>query len=480
MKKALLFIFIVSVVSGCKKTTPTPVTPLPEAKINPDVKIVDPEKMVLNTDPVMIENGQFEFNLNGSALPDYKVGDVLYISSDGGYIRKITAIESSGKKVTYTTTQGSMADVFQDSKFGFQVNTDDMIERQRGYSLSFNNVNLFNAGGLNFKLVSGFLNFDPAWSFDFDFGLFKVNKAVVSCNNAVFNGNFNFDIDAAYNLSADQVDTLKKLTKTFTQKILVYGLPVPITVVMDVNLLVKTTLNTTGAFNRQINYVTNNTFNLGLTYENGVWKTNYNVTPDNSFTFGQSTGSGGVTCGIKVYPEVSFKLYNVLGPYGSIGLAGNIAANANPAKDRDLAAKCWIESELGARGTILDQTIADFSKSWATDSLKYYSPESVSKVSGDGQIVKKFDPLTLPKPIKVKVVDSKGAPETGVPVYFTTLSGSVQSAKVLTNNLGEAQTNWTLDNGYGEKFLLANVKKANGSSIKNAPLQFKATRDSMP
>jgi len=64
-----------------------------------------------------------------------------------------------------------------------------------------------------------------------------------------------------------------------------------------------------------------------------------------------------------------------------------------------------------------------------------------------------------------------------VPVNFTVTAGggSVHAARVFSNADGYAQTLWQLGSQFGIQYLEVKAKKADGTLIKNAPIEFAST-----
>jgi len=84
------------------------------------------------------------------------------------------------------------------------------------------------------------------------------------------------------------------------------------------------------------------------------------------------------------------------------------------------------------------------------------APQSVTIISGNGQNGQLGQALVIP--LKVKVADSYGNPNTGVSVAFTANNGgSAAPNPVITDAAGEATTTWTLGQALGSQTLSAIV-----------------------
>ena len=486
MKKNILCFCILFSIFSCKKNVETDNTaPLnkEEVTLRPNVFIMDSTVFRLNSDSVLIKQNKFEFILINNTIPTYKIGDIIVIATNDGYIQKIASITNSTGKIMYTTTNVSMDEVIEHGSFSFNMNSDSLRVVQRGYTQNFSNTTLSGNSQYSLRLISGNVTFDPDWKLDFDFKKTSgLNKFELSCANSVLNADFDLLFSASGNLNINSIDTLKKLTKTFTKNIpvVIPGIPLPIPfpvkVVMDVRLLVRSNLNVSGVFSRTVNISSNNTFGVGVKYENNQWNGIYNFTPVTNFRVKQTSGLLGYNYDFYLYPEISFKLYNVAGPYASVAVRSNINENMSISGDRDQNAYTWLQTTIGAKATILGRTLFDYSRMWNTDSLKYNAPFEIKRISGDGQIGQANQ--NLPLPIKVRILDSKGDSLSNVPVYFNVTSGggSVSAVKVFTDINGYAETMWRIGSQSAMiQYLSVSAKKANGTLIKDAPLDFAAS-----
>ncbi len=160
----------------------------------------------------------------------------------------------------------------------------------------------------------------------------------------------------------------------------------------------------------------------------------------------------------------------VVGPYASFGLRELVQGSATiPSNDWDFYAGAWLQTVVGARAGIFSKSIVDKNVEWNTDTISYQTPDKLQRISGDNQTGTAGDFLSLP--LKVRVLDSKGASQTKVQVSFkvTAGGGSVETASMLTDQDGYAQTRWKLGSQNVIQTVEATVKKADGSLIKDAP-----------
>jgi hypothetical protein len=89
---------------------------------------------------------------------------------------------------------------------------------------------------------------------------------------------------------------------------------------------------------------------------------------------------------------------------------------------------------------------------------------------------------TLEFPVGVQVTDTGGRPVSGVEVEFavSTGSGSIDSARVLSDIDGYARVNWTLGGEIGTQQLQASAEDTSGAPLQNSPLLLSATAQRLP
>jgi uncharacterized protein (TIGR02145 family) len=171
-------------------------------------------------------------------------------------------------------------------------------------------------------------------------------------------------------------------------------------------------------------------------------------------------------------------LYGVAGPRASVGVVTSVAGKvASPSLDWDLKADAWIQAKAGAEAKIFGKSLTDFpDKVWDSPKLTYRKPDKIQRTSGDNQTGQEL--TTLPSPIKVRILDSKGGPVSDVPVYFNvkTGGGSVNPTSILTDQNGYAETSWKLGpKQVAIQFMEASAKYGDLASINTSPVEFAAT-----
>lgn len=444
----------------------------------PNVHVMDSVKYTLDLSPSLINNGTYQFSFTGST-PTILSGDIIIGHQGLGYIRKVTSVVVNTNTIVLQTTQGTMADVFKNGEFNFNMNMDSMHQKvaSSGFSYSINNKTIYQNGVLNIVLNNGQIDLNPNWFFDFGFNSSGINYFVMESTNGTLNGNFKATVTAstAANL-IDKTDTLTHYTKKITRWIMVGGVPVPVVVVVDLDLLVNYSAAIGAAISRSGTFTSNNTFNLGVNYTNSQWTGINNFSTNNSYSLSPITSlNENLTIDLALIPSVNVKLYGVAGPYASIGLKEKMVGNIgfNPKVGVDFTADVWLKTTAGANVTVLGNTLANYSNSWETSKLSYITPYSIDIVSGNNQTGAANQMLS--NPLKVKVIDNFNLPQSNIPVYFSVTSGggSISTNSVLTDAGGFAQSNWTLGSS-GTQSVNVSVFKANQNQILNSPIVFSA------
>lgn len=281
-------------------------------------------------------------------------------------------------------------------------------------------------------------------------------------------------MDCDVNLNVSQKITLASFETKLIEKQDIYVKMiswVPVIVVVNTQLKAKLTANVDAAVD--VNTGLTNTYSatLGAIYENGSWTGKYNLTP--TLTIKPVVISGMIKARQKliITPEVSVKLYDVVGPYFTPEMYEQIdAALASPSLDWNASLKVGLDATVGANVTILGKQLANYSKTYSTDKDLWISPNKVEVVAGNNQTGTAGQQLATP--VKIKVSDNLNNALSKVPVYFTVTQGggSVAIASIKTDANGFAQTNWTMGTLAGTQTLEVKVKKADETLVQGTPL----------
>lgn len=483
-KLALLFTVALLLIVSCSKDggEKTPIeqtTPV----LKDNVKIIDAANLQLDLSQTQLDNGIYKFTSTGT-IPTIAVGDIIVGDQGQGFIRKVTSSSVNANIITLQTTEGSMSDVFKKGSFNFNLDMTNMQNRtsSSGFSYTITNQSIYQEGPLNIVLNNGQVDFDPNWFFDFDFDEDGINKFEVSAKNAKLNGNFTATITAAQavtlidrssSILPGSVPYKKEFTKYVPAILLGVPVVVPITVVMELDLVVDYSASINAIITRKAQFTSNNTFNLGLNYSNHQWNDINSFSPSNNFTLLDRTGNATATVNLALTPKVSLKLYGQIGPYAHVSLMEKLSGSvASPSLDWDFKADVWLKSKVGINDvSILGYNIEGYNKTWETSKLSYITPCKIEKISGDNQTGSFGQQLTTP--LKVRIVDNLDHIQSNVPVYFTVVSGggSLETTSILTDVNGFAETRWTLGPS-GIQNVNASANKADGTAILYSPVTF--------
>ena len=482
---SLIFIFCIVAIS-CKKNTntnstntstpPTPIIspPIKDSGINNNVYVIDSTMLTLNPDSNLLNAGKFEYTFSGSA-PELKTNDIIVGATNGGYIRKISAVNKQSNKINLETTQGNMEDVFKNASFNIKTGMDNLKPARvlSGYQFDVSGQTIYQDGSVTIKLDKGVINMDGDWNFGFDFKNSKLNTFDMGCKNATFNGDFNLNISASKAATiAEKTSTLARVAKY--NIFFVGAVPVVLYTEVELRCVFSATINASSQGNYLVN--TNNTADIGINYLNSQWQNNFTNNSKSTLSVVNGTSNVGVQIKMGIVPYISFRLYRVLGPYFSLGLQEQVDGNvATPSLDWDFTTSAWIQAVGGVRANIVGTSLFDFNKEWNSDKLFYKTPFSVIKISGDNQTGTTNQYLS--QPLKLRVLDNNNNPQSNVSVIYavTAGGGSMEKATVLTDKDGYVETLWKLGSQFGIQTVTATVKKADGSLIQNAPIEFAAT-----
>lgn len=483
MKNRPLFISLLAVltiVAGCKKDNQKPPVDSGPVEIWENVHVINSNTIQLDTVASDFNSGTYVFTASGTP-PTINVSDVIVGSTGEGYIRIVNSVSVSGNTITLQTSQGRMEDVFKSGEFNFTGNLDDMTPGKNGsvatsgFSYSVNNHMLYNQGPLQMELLSGTINLDPEWYFDFGFNESGITKFELSTTGSTFSA------DAEVKATASQAVSLitgsDVLTTMVKHQVYLVG-EVPVVLTYKLKWVADYSATVAAAVTSTANVTTTSPLEVGVKYSDQQWQGIYNITPATTVLVTQPAGNVSATINYAWRPELTVSIYGLEGPYANIlapttEIKGTVAS---PSLDWDIKADAWLKTSLGANVTILGYTIASYGPQvWETDKLTYRKPDKIERVGGDNQ--QGPANAALPQPIKVKITDSEGYAQSGVPVYFnvTAGGGSINPTSILTDANGIAEATWILGpQQIGLQYAEASAKFGDGSFVNQAPIDFAA------
>ncbi len=496
------YTLIWKVTNGCGSVNDTVKVKFNKLVIDNKLIVIDSVNNLIS-DSVQLSNGIYIIQFNDT-IPSITDSSIIVGQTGNGFLRKVTGHSQTGNIVTMQTIQANLADVIKSGAIRFTIDNNNLDtvssksdmntftkidyllkgvsiknpskNTNDGFQYNFSNVNLYDNGTINLSIPSGYIKFNPNFVFDFNSSLQTgVNKFYFYTDHALLQNNINVQLTASQ--SVQLLNLEKKLAQYSKNVFFLVGDVLPVFVKFTTILKAKFTADI-GANVTATSGITNtNTLSLGVKYENNQWQNVFNASVDNNFTPATVNGNVNTQLRLELIPEVSAKIYGVVGPYvePSFWLQYN-AAVGSPNLDWNAALKAGINCTAGVETICLDDdNLPPFSFDIPINfSLEWKAPNKVQIIAGNNQAG--LSGQSLANPLKVKVTDNLNNPVKNVKVYFNVVDGggSVSYAIVTTDANGFAQTNWTLGNA-GNQTLNASVKKADGSHVFYSPLVFNAS-----
>jgi hypothetical protein len=454
-------------------------------QLKDDVHIIDTTRLQLVSDSAMLSQGVYEFT-SADTIPPILPNDFIVGSTGNGFICKVTnanyfrtsARQGSIFRVILNTIKGKLTDIINNTVFSIDIPIDNSLQ---------NGVNLapppFQDGALTVTLSNATVTLNPKLRAEFNIYDGSLNYFSIGCNDATITGSFRLHFTATQPVSFDEKKIVKSFRTPFSFTLRIPTpegvLKLPIKGAVYLNLVFKYSGSTDDAINRDMNFTATNTFNLGMKYQDAQWTSVQNNSYSSNMVVNEITGIANSDIITSVGSEINVLFENVLGPSISNDLVAQISSRvAASSSDWDLTVDGWLRSANGVNATVLGVNVANLAiQERNIGKIRLYqTPETVQKISGDNQ--QGLSNAYLPLAVKVRVLDERNNPQAEVPVQFIIIAGggSVQQLTVFTDANGYAQTNWKLGAGYGVvQKLHAVVKRANGTFIQGAPIEFSAT-----
>lgn len=499
MKKLLPFLFltIIALLAGCKKeennNEPPPVVPGP-VELRENVHVIDTTLMSLDFMASDFTTGTYVFNTSGTP-PPLLVNDVIVGAQGEGYIRKIISVTTNGTVVTCQTTQGTMEDVFSEASFSFNIDMNDMSTgKTSGLSYDTSNVMLYSNGPIEIRLLNGSVSFNPNWLFDFKFTADGgITNFEMSTTNSSYNATAQIQLTASQAINLfTEVDTLKRYSQLFIKYVPAGPILIPVVFRVNADWIVRSSADLDAAVSSTVNFHSAaSDVNLGVKFSNDLWQGIHSISPTTTYDITSPEGEVSLGFNYAVEPVISVKLYGLAGPYASVGILTKSKGTVSlPSLDWDLHSEAWLKGTAGLRMD-LDVDLAplcifgdgsiniheNYKDSLESTHIMFDAPTQIQYVLGNNQSGTSSQPLT--NPLKVKVKNSLGLAQKGVPVYFTVASGggSLNLTSILSDQNGFAEAQWTLGNTPGEQTLQVSAKNGSGDLLSGAPFTFSATNN---
>ncbi|HPR30611.1 MAG TPA: FISUMP domain-containing protein [Prolixibacteraceae bacterium] len=343
------------------------------------------------------------------------------------------------------------------------------------FNFHFPNVKLTDAEEELFEIIlSGNYSFTPNMVFDIDYSGFRLNYFKMGLDNALEELDISLNTTAqltAYEL-LDREFSLFSISKHF---VFVIG-AVPVVVEIKIDLKGEVSADIGAEMSFDYNYNRKKYFTANIEYSDQQWKRYYSNPPAEVSLGFNSAFTGNATEKFKIGPEISFKLYKIVGPYIELQVKQEAEICASLGLDWNAGLELGGELKLGAKAEILKKTLFDTYYSWEQGIYSYKFPYSMEIVSGNNQ---SYVPgQALAHNAKIKVSSNKGVQLPLAKVVFEPQNGgSVSKSIVLADQKGFAETSWT-PGGAENSRLNVSVFDCQGNHILNSPLTFYATTES--
>lgn len=486
--------------------------------INPLV-VVDTTDIILS-DSTQIANGEYIIEFN-TPVPQITDSTVLIGLAADGFLRKVLSYTAIGDTFTMQTVQASLEDITVHGAYDvaqvfnidttitgykstnyhklnhmptraelisnpmykkgnyFYVVKNEPVYTYPGVSLKNTNTKsgsalidlnfdktILNTGNVNLEL-NGNYSFTPNLKADLDYSGLHLNSLKI--------GMYNGKIDRYYELALTASSSTSLLDQEFTllsmNKDIVFVLGgVPVWVRTEFKIDGQVSVDISESINITHEYNKTTVYTAAIEYENGQWNYIYNennyVQSNNSFSV-----TGDLTQTFDIGPNITFKIYGIVGPYIDARLTEELnlcAYNTNWQANMNIGG----ELSVGVKAKILGATLFDVSKTWSQGFYYLQFPHSLELVSGNNQNY--ISGASLAYPIKVKVRSNKGFAISGALVHFSPQNGgNVSNNIVVADANGYAQTTWT-PGGSNSSNLQAYILDCDGNNINNSPIVFTA------
>jgi len=391
-----------------------------------EIVVVDETDSILSTGEQM-ETGLYIIAFS-QPVPTIGDGTYLVGIPDGGFLRKVESFTVTDSTFTMQTIQANLEDITNDGAFDFGqlFSIDETIQSATGQSLKSasmggdynvlskiptrdellkdpkfktgkyvyvgkeelvplksgilfekqtadNNKPLFNFKFPNVKitdkqeelfkiLLSGSYSFTPNLVFDIDYKTFKLNYFKMGLDNALEEVNISLNTTsqlATYELF-DKKFSLFSISRDFV--FIVGG--IPIVVQAKIDLKGEVSVNLGAAMSFDYGYNRKNYFTANIEYSSETWRKNFSNPPAIVSQQFNLSVTGDATQLFKIGPEVSFKLFKVVGPYIGLTLKQEAQICASPDLNWNASLELGGELKLGAKAEILKKTRFDTYYSW--------------------------------------------------------------------------------------------------------------------
>lgn len=517
-----------TITTDCGESSDTMSVNFKEVKVNYNFIVVDMTDEIFS-DSIDFANGIYKIAFSDSTIVPRDSTILIGMREDISFLRKISSFSKQDSIYTFYTTNGTLEDIILQGPIGIgdvinnTITEDEQFLRSSNLSvfptreslkkyegvkgmkpiyftsknvrnrvgsreddgklidIDFSGKKIVSGDGLDISFTDG-SNFSITPNFvcdvDYDFpAKFKNIKFGIDNGNISINTNIKFDVSTDFQGATSLKDEISLLTHppVYYHWVVVAGAPILIVVEANIKMKYETKLGY-GFIAITRNNITNNFSYLieGDDLDDLHLTRNSSLSTHSS---GDLDAKGEFSVEAKIGPEISFKIYDVIGPYANLFLKGKADLCVNTSGNWDAGLKAGFEANIGIEGekwgvTFLDLEYNLLEKTSAQDKEKL--PYELELLNGYCQIGSPDEKLPYPTSLKVKSKKGVGVPFVKVSISMEDGNGSVDENTLYTDNSGEVSFDWTLgENPINE--LEVTVLDCDNEHIKKSPLKVQAS-----
>jgi len=476
----------------CVKGLPT--------RVDTGVIVIDTLVYELLSDSVQLAAGLYKYIILQTDQQEEIVPGVIIVGDivTGGYLRRVTDTLFIGNQMDLQTEQATMEDIWESSEFAdtTRVGGDDVrgdtkwtqttidylakgvsLNMTRGgFRYDFDNVILYEEGGVTLSLPDGHVILDPNFKFSVKVKRRKLKKLGVKANDALFEISCDIALDAAGGV---ELEYEKKLATT-TKKVRFMVGWIPVWIKIKTDLMLYNTVTLDASFNATTGYTNTTNLDVGIEYYKGNWKKTWNPSNEDSIHPLVTSGDANFTQRLSIVPKISFLVYGKAGPWFNLEFYEQFEENIEfppgfPEMLWDMELGLGLDANLGAKIKVFGKVASYGIPIEGPYRAIWTAPAVLHDISGHDQQADAGE--ELPNPIKVRVTDNLNNGLPIVPVLFepTSGGGSVADTILLTDADGYAETTWTMGPDEGQNTVTVSVFNSEFEDIDDSPFEFTAS-----
>lgn len=347
--------------SGSGGTVSPTQTPVPTATFagTPNENVI-PLNNQTQANLQKIEGDNYFFGKDATDIKNLNPGTIIIGNQNEGFLRKVKSVGESGDYLVVNTETATLEDVFEETEnFGIEkkLSPDDVVEehslkgvmlkqeKKGTFSLNFNKTLVESSANI---VLDGSLTIEPSVNCNMSFKSSKLDT---------FYFNFSTTETAKLKLTIDKSVSAGKeweLAKYKFSPIVIMVGPVPVVFVPELTIKGGINAGIDGSMESSITQTAQ--FNAGAEFKEGNWNNlnQYN----NNFDYSLPTLSAGLDAKAYVKPELSLKLYSIVGP--TAGVCGYLRLHASPSENPWWGLYGGINGEIGITIDILSMFTASY------------------------------------------------------------------------------------------------------------------------